>query len=316
MTSFAAYIPVGPSSLDLERVVDLLDSVYAYEPGVRLIVLIDHGPAARDFGRIIGRYSPSLVHAIRHSSQSHHGTWKGAGCVTNLVAIDHILSSLEVDFVIKLDTDALVISAFSEKLDNVFSRNPNIGIAGTLGNSCNREMRTYKFNAVAKHLFQEAFNVADRLRVAREGLDNTDIVRWNLFENEQRIDFTAVCAELRSILPNFDGEHCQGGSYAVSKIFMSRMKSKGRLSNPKRWLYIPIDEDKMMGAYCVSLGLLLADFSGQNQPFGVQAVGLPYTLEKLVERNYSIIHSLRNDNDLSETRIRECFQERRRLKHL
>jgi hypothetical protein len=308
---FAAYIPVGPSSLDLERTADLLESLMTYEPHIAMVVLVDHGAVRRNFCSLIGRYPRKLIQVLRHHAQSDNGTWLGAGCVTNLIALDHVANSLDVDFVIKLDTDALVIGPFSASVVNAFGSDPKLGILGTLGDSCDKEKRTMSYDQSALMEVRFALHTAGKLR-SNERLDNMHIVRWNLFTGKQTKQFLSICDEIAPIEANgFFGGHCQGGAYAVSRSFISRMRELGFLSNGLRWLWMPIAEDRMMGIYCSVVQLKLGDFSGVNQPFGVQAEGIAFSPEELILRGHSVIHSVRNNLDWPEAKLRKFYKERR-----
>lgn len=307
--SFAIYIPVGPSSLDIYRLNDLLSSIRAHEPSVDGIILVDHGATERNFSPVITRFPDLRLEIIKPCFQHDHGTWRGAGCVANLASLKVIIDGMNPDFVLKLDTDALVIGPFGEQLSTILVNNDSLGIVGTLGTSCNMEKRTYAFDTVSKRRFDAAFDVSRRLRNGWQCLDNKDMARWNIFGPRQAAAFRSVCDELQGTLPpDFSGQHCQGGAYGISKEFILRMTNKGYLNDALRWLYIPIDEDKMMGAYCSSVGLALGDLSRSGEPFGVQNVGLAYGPREMLDRGYKIIHSVRNDAAMSENDLRRFFK--------
>lgn len=310
MSRGAAYIPVGPSHLDLVRLQDLMESLVTYEPGLKVIVIVDHGPSERDFGDVIASTPLSTV-VLRHAPQTDRGTWFGAGCVTNLVALNY-LSSYDLDFILKLDTDALVIASVRETLTEAFRLHPQWGIAGTYGNSSNKAIRTTQYDQLTKRLVEQMIAMAKRLRADPLQLDNNDIVSWNLFTSEQRETFASVCDELSCAFDHgYSGRHCQGGAYAISAAFVRELKIRGWLDNPLRWLYIPFGEDRMMGAYCSAVGMETGDFAAAGEVFGVQDSGLPYIPEELVHRGNSIIHSLRNNRFASEAEIRAFFKSRR-----
>lgn len=312
MNGCAVYIPVGPSAVDLIRVNDLIDSLAAYERCIKLIVLVDHGPKPRDMSHIVKSADFSVV-VLRHQPQVDNGTWLGAGCVTNLVSLAFIASKVEVDFVLKLDTDALIINKFADQVAEAFRSHDDWGIAGSLGETSNRALRTKRFDDDTRRLVERAVEMSKRVRSSPEGLQNADIITWNLFTEEQRETFQGVCNELsEAIRHGFAGDHCQGGAYAISWRMVLQLKAKGVLDNPLRWLYLPIGEDRMMGAYCAALKMKLGDLCGIGEPFAVQYRGLPFVPEELILRRNSIIHSLRNNNCGSEESLREFFRGCRR----
>lgn len=312
MATFAVYIPIGPSQLELARADDLLDSIEAYEPSTGLVILADHGATARNFARLRSRHQQIAIETIRPCCQDHRGTWLGAGCVSNLMVLDFIASAGEYDFVVKLDLDALVIAPFANTISHALACSPKWGIVGTLGTSANRATRTYKFDAQSEYLLRQAIAVSDRLSHGSHDIDNRELVMWNLFTARQIEDFRDVCRELAPVFQKgYNGAHCQGGAYAISRSFVREMKSRGFLNSPLRWLYLPIVEDRMMGAYCAAVDLVLGDFSAPGEPFGVQAGGLPHSPQELVDMGYSIIHSLKGNNGQSESEIRAWYKARR-----
>ena len=53
------------------------------------------------------------------------------------------------------------------------------------------------------------------------------------------------------------------------------------------------------------------NFVADGEVFGVRYKGLPYEPVILVERGYSVIHSVKNDSRMTEEEIREFFRARR-----
>jgi hypothetical protein len=311
MSDCAVYIPVGPSPLDLIRVVDLIDSLVVYEPCVKLIALVDHGPKARDFSQIIASHRIPIT-VLRHHAQIDNGTWLGAGCVTNFVALAFITSQLTVDFVLKLDTDALIIDSFADQISQAFRNNEDWGMAGSVGETCNKALRTRRFDDEALRSVERALVMAGRIQSNPASLQNADIVTWNLFTEAQRQAFQSVCDDFGKALQHgYRGAHCQGGAYAISWALTQRLRTEGFLDEPLRWLYIPMGEDRVMGVCCAALQMTLGDLSCTGEPFGVQNKGLPYIPEELIQRGNSIVHSLRNNPFANEETLRSFFRQRR-----
>jgi hypothetical protein len=54
------------------------------------------------------------------------------------------------------------------------------------------------------------------------------------------------------------------------------------------------------------------DFCNDGEPFGIQSVGLAYSPEEMLNRGYSIIHSVRNYTQRQpEDDVRDFFKSRR-----
>jgi hypothetical protein len=56
-----------------------------------------------------------------------------------------------------------------------------------------------------------------------------------------------------------------------------------------------------------------AGFSGYNEPLGIQARGLAYSPQNLLQLGYSIIYSVKNDLQHSESEVRQFFRAKRTM---
>src|SRR5205814_225286 len=83
-----------------------------------------------------------------------------------------------------------------------------------------------------------------------------------------------------------------GGAYAVSRELLVRMRSAHYLDNPSLWLPVDCPEDVMVGIYTRAVGLGFRSFVGDGEVFGVRHRGLPDTPPRLIERSFSVIHSI------------------------
>src|SRR5262249_3994501 len=101
--------------------------------------------------------------------------------------------------------------------------------------------------------------------------------------------------------------YCQGGGYAISSEMLSRIASAGWLTPPSCWIDLPFAEDILISLLAYAVGMNLTDLSEEGDPFGVQWSGLPFSLDVLVARGHSIIHSVKNDLSYSEQEVRRFF---------
>ena len=65
-----------------------------------------------------------------------------------------------------------------------------------------------------------------------------------------------------------------------------------------------------MGVLCAVSGLQVMDFSASGESFSIRHTGkgLPYSPKLLLEYDYSIIHSVKDDPNHSESYIRGLFR--------
>jgi hypothetical protein len=117
----------------------------------------------------------------------------------------------------------------------------------------------------------------------------------------------AVRNEIRAALAAgyLPGRHCLGGSYVTSAQMISAMAQAGMFDAPLRWLHTRIGDDVMMAVRAAALGFSLNEL---HRVFGMMHVGLPDSPQRLHERGFSIIHSVRNDPRWNEADIRAYFR--------
>jgi hypothetical protein len=104
------------------------------------------------------------------------------------------------------------------------------------------------------------------------------------------------------------GEHCIAAGCAISPALVAGMASRGWLDEPRRWLDTLLGDDIMLGIQARALGLDLRDL---HSVFGLKHIGLADTPERLVERGFAVVHSVKNDPRFGEADIRAFFAARR-----
>jgi hypothetical protein len=259
----------------------------------------DGGPVARVLERVIAplcSLTPVAVHHVRHGPAPafKHG---GGLCSSVLMALQWAQANTDAEFVLKLDTDSLVINPFAEKLSRVFKSDPALGMIGAYTLTPNGTPRLWEHHA-------------------------TTVMRmsWGPFYwcNPLRAIFGSggSCARaklIRAALRNgYDpGEHCLGGGYALSRPLLERMARSGYLADPRAWMNVDLAEDVMVGVHVRAVGMTLANYVRPSEVFGVRYQGLPADPDSLVERGFSVIHSVKNDPLIDEASIRAFFKSRR-----
>lgn len=280
-------MPVGPGAAELHRLYDLLDSLWRYEQGARLCVLIDTWRRVRT--NVLRRKCPQACRfAILDAPFSEQGEALFGRLSANLLlGYRAIHAAGPFEFVLRLDTDALIIGPFHQSVRDFLACHPETGMLGTVGHTCRHESPYYG---------SEETSVSDVFTALETSPGATRIARH---------------AEL-AVQHGYAGkEYCQGGAYLLPFRMLEKMCAAGCLDSPEDWLPLAVPEDVMMGMYCRTVGLRSVDFSLPGQPFGNHYRGLPYTPRELVRRGYSIIHSVKSDPLFSERFIRRYFRSRR-----
>jgi hypothetical protein len=306
---FSAFILLGPTIEDQNRILDFLESLCTYEPMVSEIVIADDtadGFRLRsDFHLPVGCRLSVLKNPV--SRRNYNSL-----CVNTLMGMHYCFEAGPIDFVVKFDTDALVIAPFSAKISKMLNSNPDAGIVGLLADSCNRAHAHYRAHADLRDILELTGNAVMKLGGDVEGLQNW-LKLWPRARSGSTVvglkRFVERFSPLRQA--GFSGEHCNGGAYVVSNELLIRMNTLGAFEDYNLWTAFPFSEDRMMGLYRALSGLRVLDYSGRDEPFGTRASGLAFSPQELLDFGHSIIHSVKNDEHWSEADIRAFFKCRR-----
>ncbi|MDB5294058.1 MAG: hypothetical protein JWO31_41 [Phycisphaerales bacterium] len=302
MKTWAVVLACGPTDAEIERVADVLESVFHYEPGTRWVAVIDSGEEDRNLAARFAKSPGTTLVGIRNPKPGRaNGQWGGL-CVGVLAAYQWVVRHTDARFVIKYDSDALTINPFAAPMFQALADNPLSGVFGSYLRDCNGYTRDYRGMAgLMKRLHRLALTEYQPNRFGRR-------FPLALFGRPKTIRDQIA----RALANGYHfGEHVQGGAYGVSRELLNRMERWGYFDQRLIWADTEMSEDVMIGMYALAVGLGLAGLAATGEVFGVKHVGLPDTVERLVERGYSVIHSLKNDPRLSEAEIRAFFKARR-----
>ena len=300
--SWAVVVACGPGDQEIDRVADVLDSTFCFEPGTRWAVIIDSAEQDRKLAGRFAHPEGTILTAVRNPKSGRaDGQW-GPLCAGVLGAYEWIVKNTDAKFVVKYDSDALTIAPFAEQLGRAILAHPEAGIFGS-----------YKFDCYGNYR-----GVGNMKGLVRR------LHKFALFENQparfgRRFPFALFgrpAGMRRHIGHALDngyelGEHASGGAYGVSRELLDRMAKRGYFKERFVWSDSQMSEDVMMGIYCRACDLNLAGHAANGDAFGVKHVGLPDTPERLLERGYSIIHSVKNDGRFTEDQIRAFFRGKR-----
>jgi len=282
---FACAIAVGPDPKEIDRTADLIDSLGAFESGPWTLVMVDDAAEDRRLATQFKIPDDCQAVSVPHPRRDHSIQYtRGKGiCAAILEALSWIArSAADARFVLKLDTDALVIGPVAQKIASLLDANGDVGMLGAYDRTPAGEPRDFSLHATTmQQIYQRPSPVQAHIRAA--------------LNNGYRF-----------------GEHCLGGAYAVSDELLKRMLAAGYLDDPSMWLTIDSPEDVMIGMYAKAVGLRHMNFVAPGEVFGVRYRGLPDEPGKLIERGYSVIHSVKNEPRMSEEKVRAFFRARRR----
>jgi hypothetical protein len=307
---FAAIVPVGPGQQDMCRALLLLASLVRHEPQIGWCVIVEDTPRPRGLAELA--LFPKTCHpvALLNPRNGRGKGWSGGLCTGVLTGLAWIQANTDADFALKIDTDALVIAPFAAKIRGLMAEVVDAGVIGTLGLSCNpyvRVVRDLRRKPTLLRLFEQ---LPITPTGARNGNERINVRGVGSVLLAQLRDFDAIRGHVQAAIENgyATDEFCLGGAYAVSRRMIDTMADRGYCDEPTLWADLPVPEDMAIAMYCKATALRICDYSGYQEPFGLQYVALPYPLDELAARGHSIIHSIKNDPRHTEAEIHAYFQ--------
>lgn len=309
MSCFALLFYVGPSSQELFGAQDLLESLFHYEPFVQEIVVIDDGNRKETLRQALPVPPQTKLTIIPNPRNGKGYGWLGGTSAALTAGLNHLSFNRSIEFVIKLDTDSLVIAPFSEKVSRAFRVNPDIGMLGshTVKPFTGQEMDRPTEAAIKKLSIKKLsrpFTIWRRTPGSR--LPSFQIGSIGRYGKIRRMLHQALA---NGYVP---GEMCQGGGLAVSSAAIGSMAKGGLLSDPLLWMKTPCGDDVVLAIYVRAVGFRPENFCGSDEPFATKYKGLPAPPQVLLDYGYSIIHSVKDHQTFREAETRAFFREIRK----
>ncbi|MBW0001620.1 MAG: hypothetical protein JO015_21195 [Verrucomicrobia bacterium] len=306
MPTFGVILMIGPGEAELARARDTVASLYHYESDFYLL-LVDDDRGGRDLLELVPRERRGAAGAIKNPRMGKADGWCQGSTAGILAALAILKAMPDLQFVLKIDPDSLVIAPFANKVCCRFAANDNVGLLGN-----------FRFNPTSLSHLKNYFPAAPAIEKLlcqvsiwrRTPCGKLPALQLALWGRYRRIRQTIRHALLNGYRL---GEHCNGGGLALSKEAVHRMQAAGMLDDPCQWLATPCGDDVVIALNVRAVGLLIEDFSSDDEPFGVDHRGLLARPEALVERGHSIIHSVKDHGQFREAETRAYFRERREV---
>src|ERR1022692_4370965 len=108
-----------------------------------IILVVDDAPAGRNLSNLFQLREGIPCHSIRNPRQGLGYGYYGGLFAGIFRGLQWIHENWAVDFVLKIDTDAIVIGPFSEWLGRTAREAPAAGLIGTVGITCNRDFYSF-----------------------------------------------------------------------------------------------------------------------------------------------------------------------------
>lgn len=307
----AVLIPVAPGEVETARLRDLLDSLRAWERDIGWCVLIDDGVTDRHLHTTMALEGATTISLRNPRPRADERKIRplGPGVLTGLA---YLQRQTDASLVFKIDTDALAVAPFVERVSAFAAADPEAGMIGTIGDTCNPARATPSMAGRAPLLlraletFPEETARADPAAIIEvPGFGVALGAQMSAFQRVRRHVANAVAHGYSA------AAYVQGGAYAVTRVMLDRMAAERYFDDLRAWSAFSLGEDVLISMYASAVALRLRAFCGEGEPFGIQNVGLPYEPAQMLRRGYSLIHSVRNDPDHAEADIRAFFARRR-----
>lgn len=302
MATFSVLLPVGPNPLESDRVADLLDSLLTYEPDVASVIIIDDSygnfQTPPKFESLLG----NRLHVVVNPRQKRGNGWAGGLVVGVMAGLAHALTLPPVDFLLRLDTDSLVIAPFSERVMEKFSLDSNVGVIGTFDRFPNGEQRLpHAFShEVLKGFFEK---VRQPWAMWRQGWG------WPYFQcgNWGRAKVQREWLSKAEANGYTAGFYIQGGGYALSFETLKLFEENGRLKDLFLWFRRPFSEDTIVTLGTYSVGKRAENFNQPGEVFAVKNQTLCLAPAEMIEAGYAVVHSLKSGEGYEEQATRDYF---------
>ncbi len=300
MNRFAVLMALGPKPTELDRLADFCHSLITYEPACASVVIVDDVLQQRDLAAP-AQLPPTCKLGYLLNPRMGRGDYHRLTAAV-LAGLRWITQNLQVDFVLKVDSDSLIIAPFAQRVGQFFQQRPDVGMCGSYRWQPDgiRKPNTDSTRAFEKLLRQ--FTLWRRTNLPGHHVQIGYLGKYGRIRGAIR----------RAVLNGYAlGEFCQGGGYALSAAALHAMDQQGALNDPLLWLHTPCGEDVVVSMYVRAAGFYLEDFNRDGEPFGVKCLGLPDSPQRLLQRGFAIIHSVKNHRHYDEAATRAFFRQQR-----
>ncbi|RYF37684.1 MAG: hypothetical protein EOO38_25875, partial [Cytophagaceae bacterium] len=227
--AFAVLIVVGPGEREIARTADFLESLFTYEPDTALVVLVDDSTQSRHLESQFTAPPSCHIESFLNPRRGRGCGW-GAGLTAGIISgLAWIQKHGHSDFVLKADTDTLIIGPFAEGVRAAFERTPAIGMFGSYSKFPDRPLDPIQ-DRQHPPAFEKLLRQVTIWRRTHRPYPMLQIGYWGRFGKIRTIIRTGLLKGYAL------GECCQGGGYAVSRDAIDKMAEACYLEDPLLWL--------------------------------------------------------------------------------
>ncbi|MFA5073584.1 MAG: hypothetical protein WC539_06780 [Nitrospirota bacterium] len=276
---------------DITQFYDTLRSIRYYVREPHAIVCInDCSPAQCNPLGLQQMSDPAIVPFIPHTDGSWPRNTYGSLFCKKYQAMQYAADQFSFDYMINLDTDALVTGHdLISLIDQYFEQaNPGIGMIGSYATRADGRKRTR---------WQWAFYLL-YLTYFKQEISRTSLL-WSQWIPEARKHGYKL------------GRHLLGGAFISRSGFIQRMISTYPYETLIRnnMQFLNVGDDVLFSLLAFACGYQIGDFGRPNDPMAIAQKYLPLRKEAIHEQKKQIIHSVKKGlNGESEEELRSYFK--------
>jgi hypothetical protein len=298
---YAVLIPVGKEPVERDRLDQLLDSLFHFEPRCPAVVIVnDHGDRNK-LREILLQHLPAGCQWVLLDNCRPERSWPWGGRFTYSLAegFRWILANAKTEWVLRIDSDCLIIAPFAEQVYARVRAEPEIGLLGSHYHA-GRRQPAYRYHAARARRFARAFGLWRRPRWHMR-------TPWPVHNRKLRQLVTEASARGYEF-----GESILGGAYAITTEALRRIAAHQLLDDKNFLFNTPISEDHIFTMLVYAVGFGVRSFDSPGEPFRIWHGELPDTPDRLLDAGHAIIHSVKGYPGWSEEAVRAYFRNHRR----
>ncbi|MBE9061362.1 glycosyltransferase family 2 protein [cf. Phormidesmis sp. LEGE 11477] len=288
MPNFAALIFVGPGNIEACRLSRLCESLLIHEPTVQTLVIIDDS-SEHNFKEILPAELQERTTILPNPRNKRGDWWQGGLCVGLAEGLRWLGENRQVEFVVRLDTDALVINRFSDRVMAALNANSETGLLGTWDKYPLKGNQRLPHEGMSKTL-PPMFKKSMKYFAIWRHSDWPTRIQCVLNRNDRIVRNVISRAIRNGYRP---GDFIQGGAYAIRGQLVQDLYIHHLTTTPLAFLSQLYGEDILVTLFCYAVGYYPEGCNQSGDVFAVQSKGIPAPIDELKNNSYSIIHSIK-----------------------
>jgi len=279
---------------DIDGLIDLIDSINYYIKDSYAVVCVNDCKR-NESNRVLKELfeSEKLINFVPKYQPDQSPNAYGSLWCNLFQGVEYSLENLEFNYLVKMDTDALVTgSELIKKIDEYFKQDNALGLIGSYRIRADGEKRTrWRWALYLLYLVYFKKQLSRKSRI------------WKVCLRKARGNGYRL------------GESVLGGAYIFSYMCINKMIKLYPcyiIKNDKIYLS-GIGEDVIFGLLTYASDFKIGDFGRPEDPAAIAQKYLPISKEDIISFEKQIIHSVNKGNDgESEEVVRSFFKSYRR----